>query len=63
MGRWVTAIKPLIEKAVTDRNAKDLPATEIEKYINERVKYWSSRVPKDSDIKTYVESEVANWTK
>jgi len=63
MSRWVAATKPLIEKAVTDRNAKDLAATEIENYINNRVKYWSSRVPKDSDIKTYVESEVANWTK
>jgi TRAP-type C4-dicarboxylate transport system substrate-binding protein len=63
MSRWVTAIKPFIEKAITDRDAKDLPATDIEKYINNRVKYWSSRVPEDSDVMTYVESEVANWTK
>jgi TRAP-type transport system periplasmic protein len=63
MARWVAAVKPLVEKAIADRNAKDLPATDIDKYINDRVKYWSSRVPKDSDIKTYVESEVINWTK
>jgi len=63
MSRWVAAIQPLIEKAVTDRNTAGLNATEIDEYINDRVDYWSSRVPTDSDVKTYVESEVANWTK
>jgi len=62
MAKWVNATKPLVEKAVADRNAKGILATQIEKYINDRVKYWSTRVPKDTDIKTYVESEVANWT-
>jgi TRAP-type C4-dicarboxylate transport system substrate-binding protein len=61
MAKWVQATKPLLEKAVTDRNAKGLPATQIEKYINDRVKYWSGKAPKDADVKTYVESEVANW--
>lgn len=61
MAKWVQKTVPLMEKAIADRNAKGLPATQIDKYIAERVKYWSGRTPKDTDVKTYVETEVANW--
>jgi TRAP-type C4-dicarboxylate transport system substrate-binding protein len=61
--KWVQATQPLLQKAIADRNAKGLPATDIEKYINDRVRYWSGREPSEAKVTTFVESEVANWKK
>ncbi|MDD5190067.1 MAG: TRAP transporter substrate-binding protein [Dehalococcoidales bacterium] len=61
--KWVAAaVKPLIDAYTTDKTAKGLPAADYEKYINERVQYWSTRVPSAETIKNYVETEVTNWT-
>jgi TRAP-type transport system periplasmic protein len=60
---WVSlAVKPLIDTYITEKTAAGLNASEYEAYINERVTYWSARVPSTATIKTFVESEVSNWT-
>jgi len=60
--KWVNAaVQPLIEAYKTEKTAKGLPAADYENYVNERVKYWSPRVPSAETIKKTVEAEVVNW--
>lgn len=61
--RWVAvAVEPMIDAYITEKSASGLSASEFEEYILERVAYWSSRVPSEEECKTFMESEVINWT-
>jgi TRAP-type transport system periplasmic protein len=45
MARWVAKVQPLVETTLTDLKAKGLPAEEYEKYLKERVQYWTGKAP------------------
>jgi TRAP-type C4-dicarboxylate transport system substrate-binding protein len=64
IAKWKdAAVKPMIDKYITEKSAKGLPASDYEKFINERVTYWSNKYPSADTSKTFVESEVINWKK
>ena len=60
--KWVdAAVKPMIDKYITDKTAAGLPASQYETYIKERVEYWSTRAPSAQETRAFMESEVLNW--
>ena len=58
VARWVEAVKPLVDKKIADINAKGLPGDEYEKYINERIVYWSDKAPAEADCVKWVTDNV-----
>ncbi|HSW58881.1 MAG TPA: TRAP transporter substrate-binding protein [Dehalococcoidales bacterium] len=56
--RWVAAVKPLVDGYIAELKGKNLPADEWEKYINERVKYWTARAPTAEECSTWVAANV-----
>ncbi|MDD5287837.1 MAG: TRAP transporter substrate-binding protein [Dehalococcoidales bacterium] len=60
--KWVTAaVKPMIDKYISEKTTAGLTPSKYESYINERVEYWSAKTPSAESVKTYMESEVINW--
>ena len=58
MAKWVAAVKPLIDANTKEKAGKGLPAAEYEKYLVERVKYWSEKSPSAKDCVDWVEKNV-----
>ncbi|MBM4447235.1 MAG: TRAP transporter substrate-binding protein [Chloroflexi bacterium] len=58
MAKWVEAANPLIEQYITEKTAKGLPAADYEKYIAERVKYWSAKSPSEAACVEWAEKEL-----
>ncbi len=58
MAKWVEAANPLIEKYITEKTAKGLPAADYEKYVAERVKYWSAKSPSEAACVEWAEKEL-----
>lgn len=56
MARWVEKIKPLVEQAVADLNAKGLPGDTYENFLKERVKYWAGRALTPEECQTWVKA-------
>ena len=54
MSKWMDAVKPLIDKYVADKTAKGLPAADYEKYLQDRVKFWSGKSPSAADCVNWV---------
>jgi TRAP-type C4-dicarboxylate transport system substrate-binding protein len=60
--RWITAsVKPLVDKYISDKTAAGFKAADYEKYLAERVKYWTARTPTQAQFKSFVDSEIVNW--
>jgi TRAP-type C4-dicarboxylate transport system substrate-binding protein len=57
--RWVQATQPLKDTYIKDREAKGLPATQYEKYLAERARYWAGHTPTDQQCIDFVNSEFA----
>ena len=49
MARFGAAVQPVVAAYISERAAKGLPAEEYEKYLKERVAYWSSRAPSEQE--------------
>jgi TRAP-type C4-dicarboxylate transport system substrate-binding protein len=47
--KFVAAAKPAVEAYIAERAAKGIPAQEYEKYLNERVSYWTGKGPSEKD--------------
>lgn len=59
MNRWVdTAVKPLIEQYISEKTEMGLPAAEYNKYLLERVSYWSARTPSAEESVDWVKAEL-----
>jgi TRAP-type C4-dicarboxylate transport system substrate-binding protein len=59
MARWVaTAVDPLINAYLSEKSAKGLPAADYEKYLKERVSYWSGKSPKSAESVSWVKKEL-----
>jgi len=59
MARWVkTAVAPLVEGYVSEKAGLGLPAAEYEKYIMERVSYWSARSATAEECVNWVKAEL-----
>jgi TRAP-type C4-dicarboxylate transport system substrate-binding protein len=56
--RWGAAMKPLVDKALADIKAKNLPADEYQKYIQERIAYWTPKTVSDADCAKWVKENV-----
>jgi TRAP-type transport system periplasmic protein len=56
--RWVAAVQPLVNKAISDVKAKGLPGDEAEKFIKDRIQYWKGKTPSDADIAQWVKDNV-----
>ena len=59
MARWVKAVEPLISQYIQEKTAMGLPAAEYEKYLVERVKYWTKKAPTEQSCVEWVEKELA----
>jgi hypothetical protein len=58
MAKWVEAANPLIEKYITEKTAKELPAADYEEYIVKRVEYWSAKSPSEAACVEWTETEL-----
>jgi len=59
MARWVSAAgKPLIGQYITEKSALGLTAVEYEKYLLERVEYWSGKSPTAEESLAWVEANL-----
>lgn len=59
MKRWADiAVKPLIDEYITQKTAMKLPAADYQKYLLERVAYWSGKSPTAADSVAWVEKNV-----
>jgi TRAP-type C4-dicarboxylate transport system substrate-binding protein len=58
MAKWVAAAKPLTDAYLSEKSAKGLPAAEYEKYLVERVKFWSGKSPSAKDCVDWVEKNL-----
>ncbi len=56
--RWVAAVQPLLDKTITDIKGKGLAGDEYEKYLKERIKYWTGKAVSDADCATWVANNV-----
>ncbi len=56
--RWVAAVQPLLSKSIADIKAKGLPADDYEKYIQDRIKYWTGKAVSDADCAAWVKANV-----
>ena len=59
MSRWVEmAVEPLINQYIEEKSAAGLQAESFQKYLIERVAYWSDKAPTAKQSQAYVESEL-----
>lgn len=59
MKRWMDiAVKPLIDDYTAKKTQMNLPAADYQKYLLERVTYWSSKSPSEADTVAWVEKNV-----
>ncbi len=58
MAKWVAAVSPLIDANMKEKAGKGLPAAEYEKYLVERVKYWSGKSPSLKDCVDWVDKNL-----
>jgi len=58
MAKWVQATSPLIDTYIREKTAINLPASEYEKYLVERTKYWSGKSPSEQDCFDWVQKEL-----
>lgn len=58
MARWVSASEALIDTYMSAKLEMGLPAVEYEKYLNERVEYWTGQSPTADESLAWVEAEV-----
>jgi TRAP-type transport system periplasmic protein len=56
--RWVAAMKPLVDKTLAGIKDKGLPADEYEKYIKDRIQYWTGKTVSDADCAAWVKDNV-----
>jgi TRAP-type C4-dicarboxylate transport system substrate-binding protein len=56
--RWVAAVQPLVNKTLADIKAKNLPADDYQKYLNDRIKYWAAKAPSEADSVSWVAANV-----
>jgi len=58
MARWVAATEGVITDYLDELTGKGLPAADYQKYLNERVAYWSQRSPSTEQSVNWVKTEV-----
>lgn len=59
MQKWVDiAVKPLIDDYIKQKTEAKLPAVDYQKYLAERVAYWSPKAPSSADSVAWVEKNV-----
>ncbi len=58
MARWIEATKVVITNYLEELSAMGLPATDYQKYLEERVDYWSQRAPTPEESVSWVKANL-----
>lgn len=56
--RWVEKVQPLLNDSIASITAKGFNGSDLEKYIQDRIKYWAAKTPKAEDMATWVKANV-----
>jgi TRAP-type transport system periplasmic protein len=56
--RWVEKVQPLLNDSIASITAKGFNGSDLEKFIQDRIKYWAPKTPKAEDMAAWVKANV-----